>query len=131
MIINLSGTTFLSEESKEQIESNVIKVGDDVYIRKAEDKQETTIDSDWAVYRQGTHIGWIPQLATIQRYIAREIDDNNRSKHDMQVKRYKITKKIRQQLHLDYERNNWQTKGSITNIQPTDNGYSISVEVEL
>ena len=129
MIINLSGTTFLGEEAKTALDQDIVKVGDSIYVSCP--NEQVDIDSDFAVYQDGIHIGWIPQLATIQKYIAREIDDNNRDKHDMQVKRFKITKAIRQQLEIDYNRNDWQMRGLITNIVPTDNGYSISVEVEL
>lgn len=129
MIINLAGTTFLSDVAQRALDSEIIKVGDEIWVQKESD-DEPSMESDYAVYCIGINIGWIPKLGTIQRYIAKELDDNNRSKHDMQVKRYKITKAIREQIVLDLARNGCEVKGSICNIQPTDNGYSISINLE-
>lgn len=130
MIINLSGTTYLPASTRRQLDMGFVAMDDLINIKKIGDF-EATIDTDWAVYSGHFHVGWIPKLKTIQKYIIDAQKENDPYKHDMQVKRYKITEKIREQLVLDHNRNNWSMWGKITSIRKTENGYSVSIWVEL
>lgn len=130
LIINLAGTTFLNDETKQAITNGLISVNDPVRVEQVGDQQEN-YDADFAVYSwNNLHIGWIPQLKTIQKYIGKELENNDREKHDMQYQRYKIVEKIRGEITVDIHRNGKIPKGKITNILSTDNGYSISVNIE-
>lgn len=130
LIINLAGTTFLNDETKQAITNGLISVNDPVRVEQVGDQQEN-YDADFAVYSwNNLHIGWIPQLKTIQKYIGKELENNDREKHDMQYQRYKIVEKIRGEITVDIHRNGNIPQGKITNILSTDNGYSISVNIE-
>lgn len=126
MIINLAGTSFLSDKSKEALR-NFIKVGDlcEVYQRNS-DSQD--YDADYEVICRGYKIGWIPKLATLKRYLGTAIDEKNRDRHDKEYERYKITEKIRGQITLDIHRNNTTPLAIIENIWEGEHNFSISVK---
>lgn len=131
MIINLAGTTFLNDETKKTLADGLISVDDPVRVEQMGDPEEN-YDADFAVYAwNNCIIGWIPQLKTIKKYIGKELEDNNKEKHDMQYQRYKIVEKIRDYLTVEIHRNQIIPVGKITNILATDNGFSISVNIEL
>jgi hypothetical protein len=130
MIINLAGTTFLDDETKKALADGLISVDDPVRVEQMGDQKEN-YDADFAIYSwNNLQIGWIPQLKTIKKYIGKELENGNRDKHDMQYQRYKIVEKIRGFVTVDIHRNENIPQGTITNILSTDNGYSISVNIE-
>lgn len=126
LIINLAGTTFLSDDVKDDLRKGAIKV-DDLVTVKQMNSTDRDYDADFAVVAGDKHIGWIPQLNTIKKYIVKELDENNRQKHDMQVRRHRITEMVRGMIVTELHINDCDAVGKITNILETDNGYSISV----
>ena len=129
MIINLAGTTFLDEAVKKKLIEGSIVMGDRISV-KQENGTEESYDADYAIYAEDSRIGWIPQLHTITKYIVNELENNDRDKHDMQVRRYTLVSKIRGCITTDLHRNGITPEGYITNLIETDNGFSISVDIE-
>lgn len=127
MTINLAGTTFLPSSTKKLLECGEIAVDSKVRVIQV-NSVKMDYDADYAVLAgDDVQVGWIPQLATIKKYMANEVKQGDPEKHDMQYKRYKAAEKIRQQVSLDLHRNNIEPQGVITRLESYDGVWSISV----
>ena len=129
MIINLAGVTFLPEEVKAALRAGEVRVGDAIQVEQL-NSNTASYDADFCVYSNDIPIGWIPQLATIKKYMSNCIKEGQPEAHDMQLGRYKAAEKIRQQLTLDIHRNKVTPAGTVTRIEDYDGTPSISIYVE-
>ena len=133
MVINLSGTSFLDANVIADIKQKSIKEGNDCYI-KQHGQTVHIYDADYAVLTVDGdhHVGWIPQMKTINKYIGEAFKSGDRFKHDMLVKRAKYAEKIRNNIATEIHRNNSIPSCKIESvyISPTNESV-VSVSVRF
>tara|TARA_Y100000004_G_scaffold74501_1_gene83668 strand:- start:86 stop:565 length:480 start_codon:yes stop_codon:yes gene_type:complete len=114
-VINLAGITYLTQTKRCKLLSDDIQVSDRVYIRS---HSPYVLDGDYEVIHEASDmgIGYIPKLITLKKYMGVGVKENNRRKHDKQLIRYNITKKIREQIVLNATHNEIQTYGEIADL---------------
>lgn len=120
-MINLSGITFLPESVTEAVRDMKIDIGHPVVIR-FENELPAALDDDFNVIHFATqlHIGWIPKLKTLKKYLGERFKAQDQPGHRRQEMRYKITEKIRNQIVLNENTNEIQTVGRIADLMFKD-----------
>lgn len=113
--INLSGITFLDTDIIARLTSGQIKIGDSVTIHQTGDLEET-YSGDYSVRAGDIHIGWIPQLGTIMRYMNKANLAKSHIDYKRQDERYCLVETLRGNIVTDLRINGIDPKGQITQV---------------
>ena len=108
--INLAGTSFVKPEVFKTIKKQKSTVWCSVVKMKLNEGDEN-LEYDahygiWANGRKELHLGYIPQMATVKRYMGEAFRNQDQFKHDWQYDRSKAIQKIRDNVTVDIVRNN-------------------------
>ena len=125
--INLSGITFLKEETRKLIFEGKIKLQDPCEVVQTGDMAEKP-SADFSVRCRGTHIGWIPRLDTIMKYMNKANIAKDNITYSKQDKRYDTVDIIRGNISTDLHINHKVPSGIISQILfKTKNGFDEDV----
>lgn len=120
--INLSGITFLGDEAKKLCLTNAIKSGDEIRIHCTNQLDEPNLwDADLSVIAKSQeglfiHIGWIPKVGTIMKYMNKAYKDKDSKRYSNQQQRFDTAELLRGNIHTDLFRNNITPIGKIEKI---------------
>jgi|TARA_B100000085_G_C18438185_1_gene469612 hypothetical protein len=108
--INLAGTSFVKDEVFKEVKQIKKTVWCAVKKIKLKDGDENLeYDAHYGIWANGKkelHLGYIPQMKTVQRYMGEAFKKQDRFKHDWQYDRSKAIRKIRDNVTVDIVRNN-------------------------
>ena len=121
--INLSGITFLEDDTKRLMIDGKIGFDDPVTIVQTGDLTQRA-QGDYSVRCKDNHIGWIPQLGTIMRYMNKAHIAKEQFAYDKQDKRYDTVDILRGNITCDLHINKVVPEGHIAQILfKTKNGF--------
>lgn len=129
--INLSGITFLKDETKSALLSDIFSVGDECRVVQLND-MDKKYDGDFSIICKGHHIGWIPQLNTIMRYLNKANMSKDNIQYKKQDERYNIVDTIRGNIVTDIRINKLEPKCEIAQLlYKSDKGFHDFGEKQL
>jgi hypothetical protein len=121
--INLSGITFLKDETKTALINDLFSVGDECRVVQLNDMTKK-YDGDFSIRCKGHHIGWIPQLGTIMRYLNKANLAKDHLQYKRQDERYNIVDICRGNIVTDIHINKLEPKCEIAQILfKSDKGF--------
>ena len=124
-MLNLAGTSFLTQETLDAAAKKQIKLGDSVVVLINRDEGHPAArDDDFEIIHAETKLslGWIPQLATIKKYTGEAFKAEQPGPHAKQILRYKVAQAIREQIVTNENINEIQTVGIVCDLMFKDGG---------
>tara|TARA_B100002019_G_scaffold111530_1_gene95932 strand:+ start:2641 stop:3117 length:477 start_codon:yes stop_codon:yes gene_type:complete len=121
--LNLAGITFLDKSVNDYCLSGQIKPTQEVSVnctKNSGDLYESDFSITTKVNDTDIHIGWVPKLHTIMKYMNQSYKSKDNERYIREQQRYDLALLLRGNIYTDLFRNNISPKGIIDMVLLTD-----------